>query len=522
MREKQIKLLDSKFEDLLKGAISAVEETEFTPEKAQERRARAEADEFEFCKIYFPKIFTSEFNAIHAHVRSLEVGNYSVSGSRLFGKSAYTFIAKVIRHIAQAKGGIVNVSLRTKTMAQQRTKALSRNIKKNALLCYDYGIEVVQDTAGYHIFQANGGQTTLIATSVEVGLRGYVDDDFKRFKLANPDDLYDRATVKSEVDNAKVVDFVTSELWGQMEPEGLSIVLGNSITENAPIVTIKEDHTGERHFSLPALNANDESNWPERYSTEYLKRKRDGSAGEQIKPMAYDIWMGDYMDEPIEKGDIMDPNWLRQGPYLNMIKIIASITAIDPSHGQSPAACDKRIVTGGIDDRGLIHVLDMYLRKEGYDLVFDYMAELVRTMPSHKVILFENDFAQWNYAEPYYKQWRQRTQKVLPIVQFNSKDLKTEHRGADKESRIMNTVHPHQTGQILYSNGVMDTEDFKRYKNTNYVRFGSQKNTKLDGLDALATMYIKIWEYQVTGGFKTLKKRKVPPPQLKGWFRGWY
>ncbi|MEQ8578161.1 MAG: hypothetical protein RIC57_09180 [Balneola sp.] len=520
IREKQIKELDSKFEDLLKGAISAVEETEFSPEKAAERRKRAEADEFEFCRIYFPKIFTSEFNDVHKHIRSLKEGNYSVSGARLFGKSAYTFIAKPIRHIAMGKGGIVNVSLRTKTMAQERTKALSRNIKKNKLLCYDYGIEVLQDAAGYHIFQANGGQTTLIATSVEIGLRGYVDDDFKRFKLSINDDLYDRASVKSDLDNAKVVDFVTSESWGQMEPDGLNITLGNSITEKAPIVKIKEDHTGESHFSLPALNAEGESNWPERYSTEFLKEKRDGNPEKKIKPMAYDIWMGDYMDEPIEKGDIMDPNWLREGPYLNMINIVASITAIDPSHGKSPSACDKGMVTGGIDDRDNVHVLDIYLRKEGYELVFDYMAELVKSMPNHKVILFENDFSQWNFADPYYKQWRERTQKVLPIIQYNSKDLKTEHRGSDKDSRMLNLVHPHQTGQILYSNGVMGTEDYKRFKNSNYVRFGKHKKTKLDGLDAMATMYIKIWEYKVTGGFQSLKQRKVPAPQLRGWFRG--
>jgi len=140
-------------------------------------------------------------------------------------------------------------------------------------------------------------------------------------------------------------------------------------------------------------------------------------------------------------------------------------------------------------------------------------------MPNHRVIMFENDFQQWDFAAPYYKSWRARKNKVLPLVTHYSKDLKTEHRGADKDSRIFNLVHPHQTGTMPYVEELKDNPDHITYKNTNYLRFGKHKNTKLDGLDVLATCYIMIWSYVVTGDFKSLKKRKFEQNQMKEWFR---
>nr|BDD47026.1 hypothetical protein 21 [Balneolaceae bacterium] len=508
--KQKLKQLDERFENYISNLAFEVSETEFTPDKAAERRAKANAADLDFAKIYYPKIFSVNFNKAQKHIAGLKQGNYTVSASRFFGKSSFTYVGKVIKHIAQGKGGIVNITLKTQTPAEERTASIKRIITGNKLLCYDYGIEMVQDQKGYYIFKADGGVTQLIATSVNQGLRAYMDDEFKRFSLAVGDDLYNRESVKSETDNQRVFDFVTSELWGQMEKDGLCIVLGNSITEEAPIVKLKKMNP-DKHFTLPAMNKEEtESNWPEKFSAEDLI---------EIKlSLPLDVWEGDYMDSPLEQGEVFDPGWLRF-INLNLITIVASITAVDPAHGESPAACDKGAMTVGVDADRKVYVLDVFLRNEGYPLVFDYLDEVHRTTFAHKAILFENDFNQWSHASPWYQQWMEKTKKVLPIISINSKELKTEHRGSDKESRILNLVHPHQTGQILYSEKLKDSPDFEKYKKKNYIRFGSHKNAKLDGLDALATAYILIWGYIETGAFKSLKQKSYNPDKLKSWFR---
>ncbi|MEQ9309697.1 MAG: hypothetical protein RLN90_09595 [Balneolaceae bacterium] len=512
--KKQIDSLDAKFEQKLNDAVHQVSDTEFTVEKAKARRDKANRSDLAFCKIYYPRLFDCAFNDLHKEVATWKVGNYTLSGSRRFGKSAFVYVGKLIKHIARGTGGIVNVTLYDSDNAKERTASLSRILLNNKLLCYDYGIEVVQDLKGHHIFKSDGGQTVLIATSVRQGLRAIMDDEFNRFTLSVHDDLYSRQSL-SELMVEKVVNFVVSEAWGQMEPDGLSITIGNAITETAPIVKLKEEYTDKsgKHFGLPAMNkAETKSNWPERFSFEQLVELFKSQ-------LPYDVWMGDYMDTPVEVGDIFKPEWLRYTSNLNLIKIITSISALDPSHGDSPAACDKGGGTLGIDEKKNTHVLDQYLRKEGYEQVFDYYKHIHEVMPNHKVILFENDFSQWNFAKPYYDQWRAKTNTVLPLVMFHSKDLSSEHYGADKDGRMLNLVHPLQTGQMSFEQSLKNDPDHIRFKNTNYLRFGKHKKVKLDGLDALATLYLMIWGYITTGAFKSLKNKSFQKSDLEGWFR---
>lgn len=512
--DKRLKELDAKFEQVIQNAQMEVSDTEFTPDKAADRREKANASDLDFCKIYFSKVFDSEWNDLHREVATWERGNYTLEASRWFGKSAFTYIGKGVKHIAMGKGGIVNISSEKEDTAKNKTDMLSRVIQKNKLLCYDYGIEVIQDEKGNHIFKSDGGQTNLVATSVRMGLRSLSDDDFNRFRLSLMDDLYSRQSVKSDTHCEKVYDFITSEVWGMMEDDGLSIFLGNTITEDAPIAQIREEFTEKtgNYFVLPATNEDEtESNWPERYPIEYIK------ANWMPPHKPYDVWMGDYKCQPVEVGEIMDPDWIKF-VNMNLINIVSVISCADPAHGESPAACDKGLVTGGIDDKNRVHCLDIYLRKEGYLEFFDYALQAIKEYGS-KVLLFENDFSQWNYARPYYDQWRQQKKVTLPIVEFKSSDLFTEYRASDKDSRIMNLVHPHQTGQFLYSEELKGSADFEKYKNTNYLRFGAHKKGKLDGLDAMASMYIHIFSYIDTGAFKPLKRRKYTPTQMKNWFR---
>ncbi len=505
---REIGALDKALEQLLDEVQFQVVETDLTPEKRRERRKEADADDLAFARIYFPKIFDKPFNDAHEHIASLTSGNYTVSGFRRSGKSAFTYVGKAIKHIALGKGGIVNITLRTQDRAGERTSSLSRLILRNRMLCYDYGIEPIQDTKGYHIFKSEGGTTHLVATSVNQGLRAYMDDDFKRFVLSIGDDLYDKESVRSATDNKRVTDFVTSELWGQMEAGGLSIVLGNSINDDCPMVHLKK-LSPDHHFSFPIEDKEGNPAWP-----------AGGFDRDRIREMKlsipFDVWEGEYMDRPAEKGDVFDPDWLRTVNVLGR-QILASITAIDPSYGESPHACYKSAVTLGILPTHEVVMLDVYVRRENYILFFDYLDALRSRIPSHKAFLFENDFSQWAFAQPYYMEWMEKRKSVLPITMHSAKELSTKFRAADKESRIMNLVHPHQMGLFHYSDQVTGSADWELYRRQ-YLAFGAAKE-KLDGLDAAATAYIMIRRYVETSTFQPTAERRFATPEWMG--GGW-
>jgi len=168
----------------------------------------------------------------------------------------------------------------------------------------------------------------------------------------------------------------------------------------------------------------------------------------------------------------------------------------------------------GITKKNEAVMIDIFVRKDEYPSVFDYVLHQKSMINTWKVLLFENDFNQWLFAKPYYENWQKETGMRLPIIQYSAKDLKTDHYGSDKESRIMNLVYPHQSGSFIYSDKLFAvggpknvtalTGDAKLYL-SQYISFGKNKK-KLDGLDAAATAFIMLPRYIQTGSFQSLKK----------------
>jgi hypothetical protein len=483
--DRQIESLNQQFDSFINALLFDVSESDLTPQKRRERRALADKDDLEFARIYFPQIFSLPWNAAHLWVADLVSGKYTLSGFRKSGKSAIVYITKAIKPIALGVGGIININASTMDISDERTASLKRLIVRNPLLCYDYDIDVQQDLKGMYIIN----NTYMIAGSKSTGLRNLVDDNFKRIRYQINDDLYDKNSVTSDLDNGRVVEFVESEAWGQLEDDALSITMGNEISAACPIVQLREKYP-QNHFAIPALDEHNHSTWPE-YRT-------DEEWDDFSKTIPWDVWLGEYLNRPAVKGENFGPDMIRH-ININLIKIVASITVCDPSHGKSPEACFKGLATLGATSSREAVALDIWLRKESYSALFDYVDVLWRRTPAWKTLLFENDFAQWDMAEPYYKTWCERNKKTLPIICHYSRSLKTEHRGSDKDSRILNLVHPHQTGSFFYSELLKGSKDFERYLQQLYGH-GKSKD-KLDGPDAMASAYIMIWSYIETGSF---------------------
>lgn len=492
MSQKLYRQLDESFEHFLDVVTVETTDSELTPKLRTERRKQADKSDFDFCKIYFPNVFGDPWNELHTRIEQVKQGFFTFSGSRFFGKTAFSTITKIVKPICIGGTGLIGLALRNQEDAAERSAAIVRMIERNKKLMYDYAINIQQDRKGYYIIN----NKTLVALGMREGLRNILDEDFKRFETILCDDLFNRQTVDSQKDNEKVYNFVMSECIGQLEEYGMLIWLFNYITETSPGKRIAEEKP-DHHFNLPALNDKDETNWiGSTWTTEILHKKK--------LEMPFDVWMGDWMNEPISRGNIFNEEWIKL-INLNLIKIKMSLSSVDPSHGQSPSACNKGIATLGYTNKDTVVLLDIYNRKEDYSIVFDYLNMLHVTMPNHKVILFENDFNQWGIAKPYYDNWKRKRKKSLPIVSFDTKILKTQYYGADKEGRIMNLVYPFQTGELMVNDTIVQSQDYKMFK-SQYISFGKSKD-KLDALDAMASAFIMLPRYFGSGSFKVLKDK---------------
>jgi hypothetical protein len=497
---------DEAFESFLKRVTTQAKETDLTEEKRKERRARCDNDDFEFCHEYFPEIFNEPWNPIHHHIKNLTEGEYGVSGCRLFGKTTFGIFAKIVKKICLGGTGLIGLALRNEKDSKERTALIAKKIRRNKKLVYDYSINFQQMKKGFYIIN----DKSFVSLGMREGLRNWVDDNMKRFELIVCDDLFNRQTVGSELDNEKVYNFVTSECSGQLEPGGLLLWFYNFITPSSPGSRFTEANP-EKNFNLPAWNEQEQTNWPgSRWTTEALRLKK--------KAIPLDVWLGDWMNQPVLLGDIFDPKWLRP-VNMNLINIMVTIAAVDPSFGKSIEACLKGAVIMGRSDKGKDMILDVYGRKESFDLLFDWLHEARSSFPGFRVVLWENDFAQWTIAAPYYKDWCASTKHVLPIVPYSSKSLKTENYGSDKMGRIMNLVHPHQTGEIIINEAIIKSDDYKVYQNQ-YISFG-KATEKLDCLDAEATAYIMLPAYINIGQIKSLKDRRFSKANKEdSWLHG--
>lgn len=511
--KKDLREKEERFDRFLDRLEYEATESDLTDEKRKERRRHVRAAdtpaerERRWVKTYFPHVFDRPWNDAHLHISRAREGAHYVSGFRKSGKTAYAMVGKLLKPLAEGAGGMYGVCVRTQELARDRTYMLYRMLAHNELVQYDHEFRVDQEKKGHYI--VNG--THLVGGSVQKGLRSQIDENFSRFKTVVCDDLYDRTTVGDPgdddvTDNRRVYQFVVSEVDGQMEDGGCYVVLGNSITPNCPMELWKKQFS-DRHFSLPALDEDGNSTWPAYKDEEEWREKKEKTAP--------DVWAGDYMDEPLVIGDVMEESWLRT-VNIAVVQVITSITALDPARGASPAAAYKGGATLGLTSSDDIVMTGVYSRKEGWNATFEWLRRQKKTTPGHTVILFENDFAQWDFAQPYYRQWTSGSGEVLPLVFIETDELVTAERGQAKVSRILNLVEPHQNGRFYYDDKITGSDDFEQYKQ-DFLALGEQTEG-MDALDACATAFIKLKEYSPSSRqpFESTAKRRFQHPSWTG------
>jgi len=310
---KQFNELDDRLEQFLDSLAFESKDSELTAELRAKRRLVADADDFEFATTYFPQIFTEPFNDLHSYIQSIKEGIHGVSGARFYGKSAFTYVTRYIKPVCIGGIGMIGLGLRTQPAAVNRAESLHRMIRRNKKLCYDYDINFQHDRKGEYIIN----HMQIITFGKQEGLKGIVDDEFKRFKIIILDDLFNRITVPSQPDNDQVYEFVTGEVSGALEDGGCGIWLYNITSENSPGKKYADNYP-DKCFNLPALNDAGETNWQ---GSKYTK-ERLASIQASIP---YDVWMGDWMNQPIILGDVFKLEWLRT-INMNLVKVIASLT----------------------------------------------------------------------------------------------------------------------------------------------------------------------------------------------------
>jgi len=488
---------NQKFESRLQDYYRRISDSELTPKKREIRRSKCDGDILAFAKTYYPNIYALPWNDLHRWLASLRSGAYFMEAFPESGKSALGYLKMVVHPLVINIGGLLNINTQTLTISKAKIDGITRLIKNNRMLCYDYDIKFERESMDRVIFK----DTHLVPGSVETGLRNLTDDDFSRIVRQFNDDLYDIHTVASAIKADRTIDFVEGEALRQMDSHKstLSLTVGNAISENSPILYFIGKYP-ESSIRFPALDKEGNSNWPE-----FKKSEKEWRAYWLDKKIPFHRIQSEWLGKPLIKGDVLDPAWI-QHVYINTVQILASLTAHDPAHGQSPAACYKAGITVSVTSSNEVVVTDCYLRKESYTKFFDYIDKLRDRIQKWKVLCWENDFAQWDFAEKYYTDWRIKNKKIIPIHFFQASQLYTKNTAADKDSRLLSLVHPHQTGWVKYAMNLKGIPDFEDIFKAHYCALGKSKDS-LDGLDALASAIILVFRWIEKGSFKPTRKR---------------
>lgn len=124
---------------------------------------------------------------------------------------------------------------------------------------------------------------------------------------ASVDDVENRKKAKNKVIVREAVDNILSNLGEAMDKDRRRLVINNNRKAKGGIIDTIVDDIGKKKNTVVSLvnavGANGKSNWPERYPNKYWKEKKATTT--------HRVWEREYMNNPIEDGNIIKPEQIR-------------------------------------------------------------------------------------------------------------------------------------------------------------------------------------------------------------------
>lgn len=232
---------------------------------------------------------------------------------------------------------------------------------------------------------------------------------------------------------------------------------------------------------IPALNDKDESNWPERWSTEALHNKR--------KHMASSLWKAMYMASPVIKGgNVFKEDWITvennptlQGPFK------FSGLFVDPAVSTKVGADSTAVCLARMTHDNRLYIEKLWVYKKSVFNNIEFLSKLVRGRSLRHIVIEDVGFAN-ALVEGLQK-------KGIP-----ARGWKPGQR--DKVTRIISQLEaPLETGLMCFHENVKENKTFR----DEYLMFPQAPHD--DTLDVLAIAAEKMFNTSSSGDYARSKKK---------------
>lgn len=369
-----------------------------TSEKARrDRRQKAESDPFWFFKTYLPHYFMVDSPLFHHDlIELLETkGNVvGIAAPRGFAKSTVCTFGNVIWKAAFKKRHFICICSATHDAAADFTSFIKLDIENNERLKCDYP-EIRQNQA----------EDDFVWNDVRIrgfgrreSMRGVRHRQYRPDEFVC-DDLEDDEMVKNPRRVNDVYNWLMTVVIPAMDPDKWCLfVIGTLLSKKSVLARILKENEDKGFITriYRAFLENGESLWPERHSKESLLQKK--------KAMGSLAFNKEFMNDPKDEEGMFREEWIRYyHPSEIADKPLRKYGAVDPSVGSGQSSDFKALGTIGVDDNGIIYVLDAFIRKTTLDTLigttydryrqFRHLQIAVETVAFQEVLLKLYDMA---------------------------------------------------------------------------------------------------------------------------------
>ena len=326
---------------------------------------------------------------------------------------------------------------------------LQAQLEANERLLRDFGKQVAYGHWKDGAFETTDG-CYFMALGIDQpfrGLRRYAN----RIDLAVVDDCEDRKTALNPRLVEERCDKVTRDLIGAFSKERQRLVICNNFIVRHGLVEILQErlknasttHISKQNIATPS----GKPTWSEAWSHKDIKELQA-----RTDPFT---WASEYMNQPIERGKVFKPEWIRWAPFSGTAKPSGAVIFWDLSY---KAAGDYKAcaVVGSHD--GCLLLLEVFCRRCELAEAMDWHYERItqwRAAGWPLLAYYDATAAQEVVFSPIWQEAMQRNEAAeLPQADHSAQ--------TDKHLRIQATLTSYlHNGQLRFAKALKDTPDME-------------------------------------------------------------
>lgn len=353
------------------AAIRALMRTEATPFEDNSPEARAERirlsriEDGYFAKTYLPHYFNRPSPEFHKEIyefAKVEDEPVFLAAPREHAKSTICTFDIPIEDICLERKHFIIILSDTEDLASDFAVFIMLEFEENERIKADFGDLKGRQWKSEDFTTRNGIRVK--ARGYGQRIRGLRNRQYRPDRVLI-DDLENDKNVRNPKLVKERVNWILTSVMGSLEENYSMMMIGTILAKNSVLTWFinAKDEEGEPLYLSKVYRAIQEDGtplWPEKWPIERLEKKK-----RQIGTLNFNQ---EFMNDPRDDQGMFREDWIRYySPEEIIGKPLRIYTAIDPSMENGASNDYKAIITIGMDDDGIIYVLDAFIRRCSID-----------------------------------------------------------------------------------------------------------------------------------------------------------